>query len=157
MSLRRRPWTIWIHHHRLFQFSVAVERVFPWWEAAEAYERAAAGGARGKLLLDFTANRQWKGHAEWLCLCLFLPWRNQSGGLLLAVVASVTNLWIEHNRPFYTRHVFVKKKKWQMFLFAVNCTFLLYLQLCVNYIGWVSIINQIVFASLLVFSMTRTL
>lgn len=41
----------------VLQFSVFVERVFPWWEAREAYERAAEGSARGKLLLDFTAQR----------------------------------------------------------------------------------------------------
>ncbi|KAJ8716378.1 hypothetical protein PYW08_013663 [Mythimna loreyi] len=37
------------------QFGVCVEDVFPWWRARDAYERAARGGARGKLLLDFTA------------------------------------------------------------------------------------------------------
>ncbi|XP_059050677.1 reticulon-4-interacting protein 1 homolog, mitochondrial [Achroia grisella] len=37
------------------QFSVCVERVFPWWEAHAALQRAAAGSARGKLLLDFSA------------------------------------------------------------------------------------------------------
>ncbi|XP_060802532.1 reticulon-4-interacting protein 1 homolog, mitochondrial isoform X2 [Amyelois transitella] len=36
------------------QFSVAVERVYPWKRAKEAYERAARGAARGKLLIDFT-------------------------------------------------------------------------------------------------------
>ncbi|XP_052741911.1 reticulon-4-interacting protein 1 homolog, mitochondrial isoform X2 [Bicyclus anynana] len=39
------------------QFTVAVERVFGWWEAERAYERMAQGHARGKLLLDFTARR----------------------------------------------------------------------------------------------------
>ncbi|KAL0872272.1 hypothetical protein ABMA27_004662 [Loxostege sticticalis] len=37
------------------KFAVQVERVFPWWEARAALQRAAAGSARGKLLLDFTA------------------------------------------------------------------------------------------------------
>lgn len=37
------------------QFGVRVEQVFPWWRALEAYGRGARGGARGKLLLDFTA------------------------------------------------------------------------------------------------------
>ncbi|XP_047026838.1 reticulon-4-interacting protein 1, mitochondrial [Helicoverpa armigera] len=37
------------------QFAVCVERVWAWWRAAEAFERAARGGARGKLLLDWTA------------------------------------------------------------------------------------------------------
>ncbi|XP_053606943.1 reticulon-4-interacting protein 1, mitochondrial isoform X2 [Plodia interpunctella] len=36
------------------EFTVAVERVFPWRAARAAYERAARGRARGKLLLDFT-------------------------------------------------------------------------------------------------------
>ncbi|KPJ07410.1 hypothetical protein RR48_08423 [Papilio machaon] len=39
----------------VLQFKVAVERVFPWWAGREAYERAAAGGARGKLLLHMAA------------------------------------------------------------------------------------------------------
>ncbi|CAG9560842.1 unnamed protein product [Danaus chrysippus] len=46
--------------HRLAErgrLSVCVERVFPWWEGVAAYERAARGGARGKLVLDFTAER----------------------------------------------------------------------------------------------------
>ncbi|XP_068618688.1 reticulon-4-interacting protein 1, mitochondrial-like isoform X2 [Battus philenor] len=37
------------------KFAVAVERAYPWWAGGAAYERAAAGSARGKLLLDFTA------------------------------------------------------------------------------------------------------
>ncbi|XP_072947139.1 reticulon-4-interacting protein 1 homolog, mitochondrial-like [Epargyreus clarus] len=37
------------------EFQVAVERVFAWRRGAAAYARAAAGHARGKLLLDFTA------------------------------------------------------------------------------------------------------
>ncbi|XP_037294690.1 reticulon-4-interacting protein 1, mitochondrial [Manduca sexta] len=36
------------------QFSVCVERVYAWAAAREAYARAAGGGARGKLVLDFT-------------------------------------------------------------------------------------------------------
>ncbi|CAG4972779.1 unnamed protein product [Parnassius apollo] len=37
------------------KFKVEVERVFPWWAGAEAYEHAATHSARGKLVLDFTA------------------------------------------------------------------------------------------------------
>ncbi|CAH0729420.1 unnamed protein product, partial [Brenthis ino] len=36
------------------KFTVAVERAYAWRRGAEAYARAAAGGGRGKLLLDFT-------------------------------------------------------------------------------------------------------
>ncbi|RVE51367.1 hypothetical protein evm_003922 [Chilo suppressalis] len=36
-------------------FKVQVERVFPWWEADEAYRRAADGHARGKIVIDFNA------------------------------------------------------------------------------------------------------
>ncbi|CAB3259497.1 unnamed protein product [Arctia plantaginis] len=46
--------------HRLaerHQFIVCVEQAFPWWRGGEAYERAARGGARGKLVLDFSAAR----------------------------------------------------------------------------------------------------
>ncbi|XP_046969005.1 reticulon-4-interacting protein 1, mitochondrial [Vanessa cardui] len=37
------------------KFTVQVERSFPWWEGGAAYERAGAGAARGKLVLDFAA------------------------------------------------------------------------------------------------------
>ncbi|XP_049874509.1 reticulon-4-interacting protein 1 homolog, mitochondrial, partial [Pectinophora gossypiella] len=37
------------------QFAVEVQRVYGWWQAREALARQAAGHARGKLLLDFTA------------------------------------------------------------------------------------------------------
>ncbi|XP_063827868.1 reticulon-4-interacting protein 1 homolog, mitochondrial [Ostrinia nubilalis] len=37
------------------KFCVQVEETFEWWRAREAFERAARGSARGKLLLDFRA------------------------------------------------------------------------------------------------------
>ncbi|XP_050549337.1 LOW QUALITY PROTEIN: reticulon-4-interacting protein 1, mitochondrial-like [Spodoptera frugiperda] len=43
------------------QFGVCVEQVFPWWSGAEAYERAQRGAARGKLVLDFTAEAEGGG------------------------------------------------------------------------------------------------
>ncbi|CAH2039955.1 unnamed protein product, partial [Iphiclides podalirius] len=44
------------------KFSVAVERVFPWWGAAEAYARAAQGRPRGKLVLDFAGQPSNTAH-----------------------------------------------------------------------------------------------
>ena len=46
------------------QLAVSVERAYGWRAGAAAYERAAAGGARGKLLLDFTDDTPHEGHQE---------------------------------------------------------------------------------------------